>query len=361
MKKVSLSKRAIFALTSIAIGLTAFFTPASAVESRKLALDYAYWNPLSLVIKKHGWLEKDLQPLKTTIQWVYSAGSNKANENLNANAIQIGSHAGAAAFVARANGIPIKTIGIFSQPEWAALVVGKDSAIATPAQLRGRKIAATKGTDPYFFLLQTLRKYGLDDRKDVEIINLQHADGRAALERGDVDAWAGLDPLMAVSVKTSGSKIIYRNAAFNSYGVLSAREDFIKSSPDILTVVLKEYERARAWILSNPDDAVALLAEEAKIDTDVALTVLRDRTNVKISLIPGDAQKAVLLAILPTLIADAQVRSEVEAKAALATQYEVSFATAVLKKAKTVTKAVAKKKVVAKKKPATKKPLPKKS
>lgn len=354
MKRVLFSKRAISALISIVISFTAFPPSAIAAEPRTLALDYAYWNPLSLVIKKHGWLEKDLLPLNTTIEWVYSAGSNKANENLNANAIQIGSHAGAAAFVARANGVPIKTVGVFSQPEWAALVVGRDSSITSPAQLKGKKIAATRGTDPYFFLLQTLRKFGLDDRKDVEIINLQHSDGRAALERGDVDAWAGLDPLMAVSVKTSGSKIIYRNAGFNSYGVLSAREDFIKSSPDILTVVLKEYERARAWILSNPDDAVALLAEEAKIDTDVALTVLRDRTNINLSLIPGEAQRAVLVAILPTLVADAQVRSQAEAQAALSTQYEPSFATAILKAANGSLKKPPVKKAV-KKKPLKKK------
>ena len=354
MKRVLFSKRAISALISILISLNVFTSSAVAAEPRTLALDYAYWNPLSLVIKKHGWLEKDLLPLNTNVQWVYSAGSNKANENLNANAIQIGSHAGAAAFVARANGVPIKTVGVFSQPEWTALVVGKDSALTSPAQLKGKKIAAAKGTDPYFFLLQTLRKFGLDDRKDVEIINLQHADGRAALERGDVDAWAGLDPLMAVSVKTAGSKIIYRNAGFNSYGVLSAREDFIKSSPEILTVVLKEYERARAWILSNPDDAVALLSEEAKIDTDVALTVLRDRTNVNLSLIPGEAQRAVLIAILPTLVADAQVRSQADAQAALSTQYDPSFATAILKGPNGALKKTLVKKAV-KKKPSTKK------
>lgn len=45
----------------------------------------------------------------------------------------------------------------------------------------------TKGTDPYFFLLQALRTKGLD-ATDVTVVNLQHADGRTALERGQVDA-----------------------------------------------------------------------------------------------------------------------------------------------------------------------------
>ena len=47
--------------------------------------------------------------------------SNKANEALRAGAIDIGSTAGSAALLARSNGSPIKTIDIFSQPNWAAI------------------------------------------------------------------------------------------------------------------------------------------------------------------------------------------------------------------------------------------------
>jgi sulfonate transport system substrate-binding protein len=337
------SKKKVVALVAaVTLAVVALPPQASAapkpLKPRKLSLDFAHWNPLSLVLKKQGLLEKDLKALNTSVEWIYSSGSNKANENLNANAIQIGSHAGAAAFVARANGVPIRTIGVFSQPEWSAIVVGKSSGISNVAQLKGKKIAATKGTDPYYFLLQTLRQFNLDDRKDVEIINLQHADGRTALERGDVDAWAGLDPLMAASVSSGVTKIIYRNPAFNSYGVLSAREDFLKTSPDIVKVVLKNYERARAWIIANPDKAVELLAAEALLDLDVALTVLRDRTNVKISIIPGAAQKQVLTSILPTLVVDAQVRSEADAKKALASLYAPAIAKAVVKENAAATK-----------------------
>lgn len=52
-------------------------------------------------------------------------------------------------------------------------------------------------------------------------MRLQHADGRAALEQGTVDAWAGLDPHMAASELEAGSKLIYRNVTFNTYGFLN--------------------------------------------------------------------------------------------------------------------------------------------
>ncbi|GLW31607.1 aliphatic sulfonate ABC transporter substrate-binding protein [Actinoplanes regularis] len=293
-------------------------------RSTTLRLDYAYYNPLSLVVREQKWLENDQH---LTVSWQLSAGSNKANEALRADAIDIGSTAGAAALVARANGAPIKTIEIFSQPEWAAVVVPKGSAITDVKGLKGRKVAATKGTDPYFFLLQALDQAGLKP-SDVTVVNLQHADGKAALERGNVDAWAGLDPLMATSEQEAGSKLIYRNVAFNSYGVLNAREAFLTEHPDLAQAVVNAYEKARQWIKDNPDEAVRLYAREAKISEPIAKAVLHERTRLDVDPVPGAAQRAVLEKIVPVLVADANVKSPESARDALDTLFEPKYATA---------------------------------
>ncbi|MFI5934688.1 aliphatic sulfonate ABC transporter substrate-binding protein [Actinoplanes sp. NPDC051494] len=292
-----------------------------------LRLDYAYYNPASLVLREQKWLETDLAARGVTVTWQLSAGSNKANEALRADVLDVGSTAGAAALVARANGTPIKSISVFSQPEWAAVVVPKGSPITSVAGLRGRKIAATKGTDPYFFLLRALDEAGLRP-VDVTVVNLQHADGRTALERGQVDAWAGLDPLMAQSETDAGSRLVYRNVAFNSYGVLNARESFLAAHADLAQVVVGAYERARAWIQANPDEAVRLYAREAKISEPVARTVLTTRTHLDVDPVPGAAQRAVFEKILPVLIADGTVKSEQAARAALDTLLEPKYATA---------------------------------
>ncbi|GIM88356.1 aliphatic sulfonate ABC transporter substrate-binding protein [Paractinoplanes toevensis] len=292
-----------------------------------LRLDYAYYNPSSLVLREQRWLETELAAQGVTVTWQLSAGSNKANEGLRADVIDIGSTAGAAALVARANGTPIKTIDVFSQPEWAAIVVPKGSAITSVAGLRGRRIAATKGTDPYFFLLRALDEAGLKPA-DVTVVNLQHADGRTALERGQVDAWAGLDPLMAQSETDAGSKLIYRNVAFNSYGVLNAREAFLAAHPELAQAVVNAYEEARKWIHDNPADAVALYAREAKISPEVAKRVLTERTRLDVDPVPGEAQRAIFEKILPVLVADNNVKSEESARTALDTLLEPKYATA---------------------------------
>lgn len=289
-------------------------------SSKEVRIDYAYYNPLSLVVRD----QKLLENQDFDVTWVLSAGSNKANEGLRSNALDFGSTAGAAALVARANGSPIKVVDVYSKPEWAALVVGKNSPIRGVAELKGKKIAVTKGTDPYYFLLQSLALAGLS-RDDVEIVNLQHADGKTALERGDVDAWSGLDPFIAQTVQEQGSRLLYRNPDFNSYGVLNAREDVIAERPDTVQAVVNAYEEARRWAVAHPNELSQLLAEEAKISPSVAQEEL-DRTDLKVSPTPGQSQIAVLTTILPIAVGDNDIRSPEAGRDALDSLIEPKFA-----------------------------------
>lgn len=302
---------------------------AAQEKPEKVRLDYAYYNPLSLVLKKEGWLEEALAADGIGVEWVLSAGSNKANEFLRSEAIDFGSTAGAAALLARANGSPQQIVYVYTKPEWAALVVGKDSTIADVASLKGKKVAATKGTDPYFFLLRSLNEAGLSGA-DVEVVVLQHADGRTALERGDVDAWAGLDPLMAASELEAGSKLLYRNPDFPTYGVLNGREAFITQYPEVTEKVLAAYEQARQWVLANPEGAAQVLSDESKLPLEVAAKVLTERTAIDIDPVPNDALKATLEAIIPIFVDEAQVKPGTDVQASLDTLFAPQFIEAVL-------------------------------
>ena len=159
------------ALLAGAAGLPAGAS-AAASSPATIGIDYAYYNPPSLVLRRYGWLEAELKPLGTQVNWVLSLGSNKANQFLAANAIGFGSTAGSAALLARANGAPIRTVFLYSQPEWTALVVRKDSPLRDRRDLKGKKVAATRGTDPWFFLIRSLRDAGLDVG-DIELVDLQ--------------------------------------------------------------------------------------------------------------------------------------------------------------------------------------------
>ena len=268
-----------------AIGLATAAIAALALPGRvraadkldAITVDYAYYNPVSLILKQNGWLERALAANGTSVSWVLSLGSNKANQFLASGSAQFASTAGSAALLARANGVPLHTVFLYSQPEWTAIVVGKDSKLSNLRELKGKKIAATRGTDPWFFLLRSLASVGLTSN-DVQIVELQHPDGRIALERGQVDAWAGLDPHMAASQLEAGSRLIYRNIAWNTYGALNVREDFLAAHPDVVRIVLRAYELGHEYAKAHPAQTAQILADASNLDLKVASLVIDDRT-----------------------------------------------------------------------------------
>ncbi|SFM45457.1 aliphatic sulfonate ABC transporter substrate-binding protein [Methylobacterium pseudosasicola] len=273
------SRRSLLAAGLALISASGLFgSVARAEDPKEIRLDWATYNPVGLLLKEKGFLEEALKPKGIRVRWVQSLGSNKALEFLNAGAIDIGSAAGAAALVARINGNPIKAIYAFSRPEWTALVTRKETGIAKPADLKGKRVAVTRGTDPHIFLIRALQGAGLTE-KDAKLVLLQHPDGRTALDRGDVDAWAGLDPLMAAAEIENGDVLFYRDPAANTWGLLDVREDFANAHPDLVRTVIAAYEQARAYALANPQALSAALVAATKLPEPVIARQL-ERTDL---------------------------------------------------------------------------------
>ncbi len=288
-------KRTFLAGTAALLFVALLVTGCNKTPTRpkSIRLDYAYYNPVSLVLRDKKFLEQELAADGMSVEWTQSLGSNKALELLNSKSIDFGSTAGAAALIGKANGNPIKAIYVYSRPEWTALVVRKDSPITKVEDLKGKKVAVTRGTDPHIFLLRALHEAGLTE-KDIQMVVLQHPDGRIALEKEDVDAWAGLDPMMAQTELQTGARLFYRNVNFNSYGVLDVREEFAKQYPAYVGRVLAAYEKARFWAIQNPDEFRKLFAADAKLDDPVVTKVLA-RTDLSSPVI-GDEQRQVITA-----------------------------------------------------------------
>jgi sulfonate transport system substrate-binding protein len=308
-----ISRRAFAAVIAIlAMGLAGARATDAVSEIR---VDWATYNPVSLILKQKGMLEKEFAKDGIRIVWVQSAGSNKALEYLNAGSIDFGSTAGSAALVARINGNPIKSIYVFSRPEWTALVTTKDSKIATVAGLKGKRVAVTRGTDPHIFLVRALLGAGLSE-KDITPVLLQHADGKTALIRGDVDAWAGLDPMMAQAEIEDGAKLFFRKPDANTWGILNVREQFLKDNPQIVQRVLATYEEARKYSLANYDELKKSLVTATKLPDEVADKQLKERTDLSYSRI-GAPQRDSILAAGLALQQAGVIDAKVDVKASL--------------------------------------------
>lgn len=266
----------------------------ASAQVKEIRIDWATYNPVSMLLKDKGLLEKEFAKDGISIRWVQTLGSNKALEFLNAGSLDFGSTAGAAALVGRINGNPIKAVYVFSRPEWTALVTTKNSPITKIEDLKGKRVAVTRGTDPHIFLVRALQSVKLTE-KDITPVLLQHPDGKTALIRGDVQAWAGLDPMMAQAEIEDGARLFYRNAAANTWGVLNVREQFLKTHPDLARRVLAVYEEARKYSLANYGELKRVFVAATKLPEAVVDKQLKERTDLTQGKI-GAAQREAIVA-----------------------------------------------------------------
>jgi sulfonate transport system substrate-binding protein len=267
----------------------------AAGKLNEIRIDWATYNPVSMVLKERALLEKEFEKDGVGIRWVQALGSNKALEFLNAGSIDFGSTAGAAALIGRINGNPIKSIYVYSRPEWTALVTGKDTSINKIEDLKGRRVAVTRGTDPHIFLVRALRSVGLSER-DITPVLLQHPDGKTALVRGDVDAWAGLDPMMAQAQVEDGARLFYRSKEANTWGILNASDDFLKQYPDVTRRVIAVYEEARKYCLAHYDDEKRVFMAVTKLPGEVVDIQLKERTELTFNRIGAPQRDSILQA-----------------------------------------------------------------
>ncbi|HWM45756.1 MAG TPA: aliphatic sulfonate ABC transporter substrate-binding protein [Xanthobacteraceae bacterium] len=307
------SRRTVFALAVLSLAVPGI---ALADPAKEVRIDWATYNPVSMLLKQKGFLEKEFAKDGIKVTWVKTVSSANALQFLSAGSIDFGSTAGSAALVGKINGNPIKSIYVYSRPEWTALVTGKDSKINTLADLKGKRVAMVRGTDPHIFLVRALLSAGLTDKDIQPVLVQQHADGGTALLRGDVDAWAGLDPMMAQHEIKDGAKLFYRKPEANTWGILNSREEFLKDNPAITRRVLAAYEEARKYSLAHYDELKKIFIGVTNLDGAVVDKQLKERTDLTHNRI-GPAQRDSILEAGLALQKAGVIKSGIDVKKAL--------------------------------------------
>jgi sulfonate transport system substrate-binding protein len=143
-----------------------------------------------------------------------------------------------------------------------------------------------------------------------------------------VDAWAGLDPLLAQTEVDKGSRLFYRDPSKNTYGVLNVREAFAKQYPAYVGRVILAYEKARLWAIQNPDEYRRILVRDAKLNDAVATKVL-ERTDISHPLI-GDDQKRAIAAAGGVLKQSGIIKASVDVDQVVADLIDPQYARAVI-------------------------------
>lgn len=138
-----------------------------------------------------------------------------------------------------------------------SILVPKGSAIKSSADLKGKKIAVGKGTSAHGHLLLALESAGLT-LDDVEPQYLQPAEGLAAFQAGEVDAWSIWDPFVTQAVNEDGAVDITADEGgstdpYLAFEIASAASLEEKDTRESIKHFVGLVEDGFAWAQENPD------------------------------------------------------------------------------------------------------------
>jgi len=274
MTDTLISRRNLLAtsLTTVALGSVATTTWAQTPAATR-TLRIGHQKGWLSILKARGTLEKRLAPLGVAVTWVeFNAGPVQL-EALNVGSIDFGDVGEAPPIFAQAAGAPLVYVATsVPRPALEALIVPKDSAIRTVADLKGKRVAYNKGSNVQYFLVKLLEKHGLQ-YSDVQSVFLPPADARAAFERGAVDAWVIWDPFLAAAQTTLGARLLVdaTGVANNRYYYFSSR-NFATQNADVLRIAVQEIAAIETWASKNKEAAAKELS--AVLGLDAAITSL---------------------------------------------------------------------------------------
>lgn len=285
---VQITRRALLAplaATLAALLTTALLAPlVHAQTTGELRIGYQKAASLFVLQKAQGTLEKRLAPLGFGVKWVEFPAGPQLLEGLNLGAVDVGYVGEAPPIFGQAAGARFQYIGFDpAAPQAEAILIPKDSAIKTVADLKGKKVVLNKGSNVHYLLVRQLEKNGLK-LSDVQVVYLPPADARAAFESKNVDAWVIWDPFLAAAEKATGAKILAdgTGGVVNNYQFYLGERGFVAKNPKVLQAWFEDSVERGAWLKKNLRQAAELIAPLQSLPVDVVeLSLNRYEFNVK--------------------------------------------------------------------------------
>lgn len=262
----SLTRRAALGALASLAGGTAF---AQGAAPSTIRIGYQKSSTLTVVLKTQGTLERQLAPLGVKIGWHEFTSGLPLLEALNLDNLDFSADvADTVPVFAQAAGAKLSFVAQEApSPAAQAIVVRADSPIQSVAELKGRKVGFAKAAGVHYLLIAALDKAGLSF-KDIEPAYLTPADGRAAFERGAIDAWVVWDPFLSAAQRQSKLRVLADGTGIASYQrYYLAGTPFADARPDVLRVLYAELQKAGLWVKQKPAEAAALLAPVWGLDT----------------------------------------------------------------------------------------------
>ncbi|KXU85432.1 sulfonate ABC transporter substrate-binding protein [Paraburkholderia monticola] len=215
-----------------------------------------------------------LNNLPYKIEWFNFPAAQPLGEALNAGAIDVGGLGDAPLIFAYAAGARVRAVAATrSIPRDLAIVVPDGSPIRTATDLKGKRIATTRGSIGHYLAIATLERAGIK-LSEVSLRFMQPADAKAALASGNVDAWSTWDPYVALAEQKDHDRSIANGIDLSSgLSFQAATETSIKDKHAQIADFLKRVAAGQRWALAHPDEVAAMQSKVTGLPPDVLKTV----------------------------------------------------------------------------------------
>jgi sulfonate transport system substrate-binding protein len=207
------------------------------------------------------------------IEWSEFPAAAPILEGLNAGALDI-RYTGDLAFLSvYAAGAPIKAIGgTRSDAKTQAILVRSDSPNKTAADLKGKRLASTRGGWGQFLIEAMLEKTGFSV-SDATFAPLGLVDAKMALLAGSIDRWAVWEPYVSYATIKDNARIIANGQGLTpTITFIGASDAAIASKRAAVQDLVQRLNRARLWSLDHVADYARSTAELTKLPEDVLLS-----------------------------------------------------------------------------------------
>jgi sulfonate transport system substrate-binding protein len=259
----------------LAAGLASTAVAADAIWPAQFTIGYQKFGTL-ILLKSRGDLDKRLAAKGVTVKWAEFASGVQIIEGMNAGSIDFGvSGETPPVFAQAAAGSQFRYVACEpAAPTGEGILVPKNSVLTTLADLKGKRIAVSRGANAHYLLIQALKKAGLTP-DDVTIAYLKPADANAAFAHGDVDAWSIWDYYLAAAQAQSGARLLASGQGLiDNHAFFIASSNVVEHHPAVVQAALEEVAKTDQWAQDHPDDAAKLLAQQLGVDADILKTAI---------------------------------------------------------------------------------------
>ena len=228
------------------------------------------------LLRASGRLDRTLASFDARVCWTEFPSGVELVEALSAGALDLGVVGEGPPLLAQSLSAPLVYLAAEPPaPHGEAIIVRRDSRLKGVADLRGKRIVLSRGTNVHYLLVRALEEAGVP-AVGVDVRFAPPAVGRDLFERGQADAWAVWDPWLA-SIEHGGDVRVLRDAAglASNRAYYVAARAFSEAHAAIIDAFIAEVRGLGKMANENPEAVIELLGSGLGLEKAALLTALR--------------------------------------------------------------------------------------